>query len=107
VTAPIHGDMRDPQEGRAIGVKKGEGPFAGMLLVVGVNPPRPGCARCTLELLPTRGTVLVDRALILRDTSTGLYRAICHCHDATDVVELGDHPDEADVLAAVAFKRGQ
>lgn len=82
--------------------------------VVGVRSelerPRPSCSVCSADYakrtgLPAR--CLVERALIVRDTSTGLYRAIVHCHGATELLELGDHTDAIAVSAAIAFKRGR
>lgn len=91
----VHAAMRDPKEGK---------------VVVGLDPPRPTCAACSAVYSEQTGLpakAIVERSLVIRDTLTGVYRAIVHCHGSSDIVELPPNPDEHAVNNARAFTRGQ
>ena len=67
---------------------------------------KPACVPCTRDWTQKHslpGLVPVDRALVYRGAD-GAYRAVCHCHGATCVVELGlETPSDNKIRTARAF----
>ena len=71
--------------------------------------PRPSCWPCTVAWSEERGgipaRVRVERSAIIRDVAARRYVAVVHCHERSEVVDLGeDIPTEQSIASRIAFK---
>lgn len=94
MSGPIHGGMRDPDEGSRLVLAATSGKLA------------PVCARCTGVASRKAGlpmTFVVESALIVRDGE--VYRVIARCHGEEAILEVRESAGLEEVERAIRDAR--